>query len=737
MIKEERFLRVGKYAMVRRGRTVAMTMRENFTAHNPSSPELHTLSVGAADLIRIEVTSLLDEATVNGLCMSANRFWLQGAELGLSLLGRLKERISSLPPAATLVLDFRRAAPDQEFLFPILKGLYFPDHYDGTLTRRFVSGRRVLIANPGSATLLGIAQTLELARAQCVVITDTETAPWEMLYAGHIEPRLEKMLQTIHAKGTVTVQSLVEENVADEVDRKKKDRIIRNFAGILKDLYDFGLIHRQKVTVSGGRGQRLSFQYTLYHPSQHLLPDYVPPSLFFYRMPRPPRTGDAPESLAALTAEEEPEPDSELRWDRLLRGPRRLREALQNRRSSVEANRALERAVHLWRFWDDARQYLTREEKHKAYHVILEIVTECEQRDGYGAEVSAVAAARLQYSLACLVSAERGDTMAETHLERACALAVQANDVRLLCHAELNLGIQWAARGRHFEALTLYAASQHKAQTLPDPAAAMKALLCLGNLYADRNDAESVATAIGYFETCLVRGQHNADALPVARALDQMGRIYMNQGRNAEADDCFARALLLCRTYGYLHLEATVLVNVSALDWERENLRAIPRYLERAITILRRLDDPGAEAAALINLAASQTEIGETQRAAFHLERCLGLCRLRGDTVKLAYALDEVARLCRRHLDWENFTWLSGAADGLRAPITGGVTRVQQQPYEKTIQEAYGQLGRKRFLMLWERGEQSQVEEAASAALLLLARFAGSRLPDTRPAALS
>lgn len=271
-----------------------------------------------------DVLSYFSATDLTHRCASQGRYWLHGEELAGQMLPCLKERIGSLTEDRCLIIDFQNVHASNDFLLGLLQPLFFPEVYDGRrLTKRYVEGKRVIIANPDRATLLGMSLFLENAHTHCMVIPDTQTHPWELLYAGHLEKRLEGLLNDILSKGTITTPQLVEE-AAKKAQRENSvlpesfvEKEGSRFAGQLKELYDFGLVQRSKIKIEG-RSQE-PFQYTMYHPYRSIVPDYIPPPPRMYLAPRPPKTQKSSDVASVGNKPEEPEPpDTRLKIDAFI-----------------------------------------------------------------------------------------------------------------------------------------------------------------------------------------------------------------------------------------------------------------------------------------------------------------------------------------------------------------------------------------------------------------------------------
>lgn len=249
---------------------------------------------------QLDITELLPEGSRIHLCEREGRFWVRGEVLAQDVLSRLKPQISALSSTEVLLIDFCHVSPDQAFLTTLLKELFFPKTYDGQITDRFVRGKKVLVANPDNSTLIGMSQCLDIAHTHCMVIRDLGHEPWELTYAGHIEPRLIKLLESVRARGKSTVSELVADTSVKTPAEVEK--AIGKMASNLKELYDYSLIDREAVTVEGQ--SKRPYQYSYFHPYQLLNPEYRPQDLFFTRAARPPRA----HAKTLVPTDDEPEP---------------------------------------------------------------------------------------------------------------------------------------------------------------------------------------------------------------------------------------------------------------------------------------------------------------------------------------------------------------------------------------------------------------------------------------------
>lgn len=118
---------------------------------------------------------------------------------------------------------------------------------------------------------------------------------------------------------------------------------------------------------------------------------------------------------------------------------------------------------------------------------------------------------------------------------------------------------------------------------------------------------------------------------PVARSTDRalnlndLGMVYVDLGKMAQARSCFEEALRLHRQKRFMHGVATTLVNLGKLHHQQGRVRDALELFEEALPVVRELGFLRGQVAVLNHIGAVYTSMGETRLALDHHQQARDL----------------------------------------------------------------------------------------------------------------
>jgi hypothetical protein len=135
------------------------------------------------------------------------------------------------------------------------------------------------------------------------------------------------------------------------------------------------------------------------------------------------------------------------------------------------------------------------------------------------------------------------------------------------------------------------------------------------------------------------------DRAAQARTLNNLGLVLGEQGRDDEAQDCFAEAIELCRAVGDPYGEYTARSHRAWLFHRAGRFAEALAEQRAALEFHRRADSPRNVAIILRDMAATEAELGRTTEAREHLRAALDAFRVLGLPHDAVMALNGLAEL--------------------------------------------------------------------------------------------
>jgi tetratricopeptide (TPR) repeat protein len=183
------------------------------------------------------------------------------------------------------------------------------------------------------------------------------------------------------------------------------------------------------------------------------------------------------------------------------------------------------------------------------------------------------------------------------------------------------------------------------------------------------------------------------------------------------ASSYFQEAIEILQRLGDKDREGVVWNSRSIIAAKNELHHEAIRYAENAVAVYRDLSIPQKEGYALINLAASQTTVGDFREARRNLKRSLTLIKPLEDLSGSAVAIEEVARLMFDLEKYEESVTLYGAARGLRESIAISVSSDDLIYYLNIQDDLKTKVNPKRYTQLTNLGMALSFDDACSYAI--------------------
>ncbi|MEL7533427.1 MAG: histidine kinase, partial [Bacteroidota bacterium] len=143
------------------------------------------------------------------------------------------------------------------------------------------------------------------------------------------------------------------------------------------------------------------------------------------------------------------------------------------------------------------------------------------------------------------------------------------------------------------------------------------------------------------YDILLKAGKNNA----LSTVLNNIGKIYFDQGQYAHAQQHFLDAYSLAEQYRDTSMMIASLGNIAILRNLQEELYASRYYYLEALSLCRQLGDPSGELSIVQNLCALYQNIGKADSALWAAERALALSHQIGSQGGRVRALASLAKL--------------------------------------------------------------------------------------------
>jgi LuxR family transcriptional regulator, maltose regulon positive regulatory protein len=181
---------------------------------------------------------------------------------------------------------------------------------------------------------------------------------------------------------------------------------------------------------------------------------------------------------------------------------------------------------------------------------------------------------------------------------------------------------------------------------LPDEEASVRnfAAVCLGDALRTTGDLAAAGEA---FAEAAEMGRNTGHAHRSLAGVAMHARVRAEQGRLREADEAFRHALRLLTEGGFGLLPAAGVVHLGMADllYERGDLDAAERELERGVELAERTGEVSTLVWAYVTLSRTKWARGDDKGALELARRAEGVARESGADLQIAIALNWMARL--------------------------------------------------------------------------------------------
>jgi len=206
--------------------------------------------------------------------------------------------------------------------------------------------------------------------------------------------------------------------------------------------------------------------------------------------------------------------------------------------------------------------------------------------------------------------------------------------------------------GHYPDALAIHNHALRAARHTSDYAAEAHALTNLGIVYWQQS---RYAQAADHLQQAVTLAREISDHVAEARALIHLGIVYWQQSRYAQAADQLQQAVTFFREIGSDRAgEAMALTCLGLVYWRQGHYEQAADHQQRALTFFREIGERIGEAIALTGLGVVYWRQGRYEQAADHHQRALTFFReIGGDRVGEARALDSLGLVYREQGRYE------------------------------------------------------------------------------------
>jgi predicted ATPase/DNA-binding SARP family transcriptional activator len=160
--------------------------------------------------------------------------------------------------------------------------------------------------------------------------------------------------------------------------------------------------------------------------------------------------------------------------------------------------------------------------------------------------------------------------------------------------------------------------------------------------------------AIAIFQKVLAKSSHQNQLAAQEYVHWQLGTIYMEMGKAAEANTHFEQALTLAQKMGYRYREAAIYVNWGNALWMQGQLAKTLNHYDKAIRIFREMGHRRGEAQLLANLASMRCGLlGEYKEALAEVQQAMAYYGESGDEIGIGQALSIFGQIAMGQGKWD------------------------------------------------------------------------------------
>jgi predicted ATPase len=406
----------------------------------------------------------------------------------------------------------------------------------------------------------------------------------------------------------------------------------------------------------------------------------------------------------ALAAEPQLTGPAAVSWlDRLDADHGNLRSALAWLREQGDAERAVQLAAALWRFW------WLRGHVGEGRDQLEETLVIAESGKSTPARAIALDGAGI------LAETQADYERARSLHEEALAVSRGLNDTAGTARALENLGVVAFDQGDAEQAERLLEESLTLARELGDEQLIATALNDLGRVAFTRDDLERAGTL--YRESLALR-RRSGSGPEIARSLNNLGGVALLMEDFAKARKLFSESLDLYRGAGDKWGAAGALNGLAVALRNEGNSDDAQMLLEESLALFHETGDVRNASLALLNLADMARDNGDLDRAAAHYREVLSGWDHLADRDKIIDALAGLGGILAQEGRHEAAARLLGAVSTLSDARDSNMARSDTTRFDADVASARAALSPDAFTSAWEVGRslspEAAIEEATT-----------------------
>jgi tetratricopeptide (TPR) repeat protein len=213
----------------------------------------------------------------------------------------------------------------------------------------------------------------------------------------------------------------------------------------------------------------------------------------------------------------------------------------------------------------------------------------------------------------------------------------------------LDKGGDFYDRGKWDQALECWEKSNEIYEELGDKQGISKALNNIGRVYLNKGE---LGRALEYFEKSLTTSEELGDKQGISKALNNIGRVYHNRGEWGRALEYFERSLTISEELGDKQGISKALNSIGRVYHNRGEWGRALEYFEKSLTISEELGDKQGISKALNNLGTVYYDRGEWGRGLEYFERSLTISEELGDKQVISSTLNNLGNVYSNRGEW-------------------------------------------------------------------------------------
>jgi len=240
--------------------------------------------------------------------------------------------------------------------------------------------------------------------------------------------------------------------------------------------------------------------------------------------------------------------------------------------------------------------------------------------------------------------------LAETHLQRAYAAALNEDDHYGLASTLLYLGEMAQKQGNYERAGQYLQEGLEYARGIENKERTSALLNNLGWVSWKRGE---YALAETYLQEGLDLARQINDPERISSLLEMLGSVAGNRGDYAQSEAYIKEGLSIARHIGDRERICTILINLGVTEGERGNYAQAEIYFEEGLILARQINHQEWISALLSNLGGIEIELGNYQQAETYFEEGLELAHQIGHREWISFLLHNLGLVMRKQGNYE------------------------------------------------------------------------------------